>query len=52
MGASSQLWMIENEKTCEQFSGGEIDQDEFETTMKARGFDKDEIDGFVYECLN
>jgi len=47
MGASSRLWQIENDKLFEQFQDGEIEEDEFRSTMRSRGFDSQEIDDHV-----
>jgi len=52
MSASGQLFMDANEKTCEQFQDGEIDESEFRSTMKSRGFDPQEIDDHVGALLN
>ena len=40
-----ELWIDENERIIEAYQDGEIEHDEFMSTLLSRGFDKDEIDG-------
>ena len=44
---SKDLWLIDYEFACDEFSGGQIDETEFSARLRALGFDPHEIDNHL-----